>query len=366
MSPEFLIEVILGTRPEIIKLAPLLSALKRKRIKFHLVHTQQHYSYKLDKIFFTEFGIAEPNYVLNIGSGTHAEQVGKTLIKLEELLIKENPTFVVVEGDTNSVLASALTAAKLNIKIAHIEAGLRSFDRSMPEEINRILTDRISDLLFAPTYIAKKNLLREGIDKKNVFVTGNTIVDITFKNIKKAKRSSNILTKLNICKDEYFLLTLHRQENVDKKKRLKRIMASVKKICDNYTVIFPVHPRTLKRYKKFEMLKDLKKINNFRIIEPIGYLDFLKLESSARLILTDSGGIQEEACILGVPCVTLRENTERPETVEIGANIIAGTQKESILAAVEKMLKRKRDWKQPFGNGKSGEKIAEILAENRY
>lgn len=355
------IVIVLGTRPEIIKLSPVLSEFKRRKIRFHLVHTGQHYSFKMDRIFFKDLRIPEPDYLLGVGPGTHGEQTGKTLIKIEKVFLKEKPDIVLVEGDTNSVFATALAAVKLGIKVGHIEAGLRSFDREMPEEINRVLTDHISDYLFAPTTMSKENLLCEGIDKKKVFVTGNTIVDATLKNIKVAEKKSKILSRLNISKDNYFLLTLHRAENVDNKERLKEIILAIKELCKKYLIIFPAHPRTTKRLREFNLSKSFKKIKHLKIIEPVGYLDFLELEVNASLILTDSGGIQEEACILNVPCVTLRENTERPETITIGSNIIAGWKRETITAAVHKMLKKKRRWKHPFGTGNSAKKIVDIL-----
>jgi len=357
-----LIDVVLGTRPEIIKLSPLFLELKKRRIRFHLIHTGQHYSFNMDKLFFQDLIIAEPDFLLGVGSGTHSKQTGEILIRTEKVLLKEKPDIVLVEGDTNSVIAAALAATKLNIKVAHIEAGLRSFDREMPEELNRVLTDRISDYLFAPTKLSKENLLREGIDKNKIFVTGNTIVDATLKNIDIARKRSKILYEINISENNYFLLTLHREENVDNKIRLKEIILSIDRLSRDYPIVFPAHPRTIKRLKEFNLSRSVKQIKNLMLIEPIGYLDFLSLEANARLVLTDSGGVQEETCILKVPCVTLRENTERPETVDVGSNIIVGWKRRGIKGGVQKMLNKKREWQQPFGNGKTAQKIVDIIS----
>jgi len=356
-----LITVVLGTRPEIIKLSPILSELKGRRMRYNLIHTGQHYSFMMDRIFFKDLHIVEPDHLLGIGAGTHGKQTGKTLIKTEKVFLKVRSDIVLVEGDTNSVVAASLAAVKLKIKVGHVEAGLRSFDRKMPEEVNRILTDHVSDYLFAPTQISKNNLLNEGINKDKIFVTGNTIVDATLKNISIAQRKSKILSSLEISKDSYFLLTLHRVENVDNKEKLKEIIIAIKELSKNHLIIFPVHPRTTKRLKEFSLSKIIKNIKGLKTIDPVGYLDFLNLEANARLVLTDSGGIQEETCILKVPCVTLRENTERPETIKIGSNVIVGWKKKSIINGVNRMLKKKRDWRQPFGNGKTAKKIVDII-----
>ena len=355
------ISIILGTRPEIIKLSPIIRILENSGEDWHIIHTNQHYSENMDKIFFKELNLPNPKYNLNIGSGTHGEQTGKMLIKIEKVLLNEKPDVVVVQGDTNTVLAGALVASKLKIDIAHVEAGLRSFDRAMPEEINRVLTDHLSSYLFAPTEIAKNNLIREGIDKEKIFVVGNTIVDATLQNLRIAEKKDF----LNGIDNDYFLLTLHRAENVDNKDRLKDIIDALFEMIEIYKkpIIFPIHPRTKKRLKEFNLFERLKSNKNIEIIEPVGYLEFLMLEKNAKLILTDSGGVQEEACILKVPCVTLRDSTERPETVEVGANILVGSDKNKLIKAVEIMLKRDRDWINPYGDGKSGERIVKILIE---
>ncbi len=354
--------IILGTRPEIIKMAAIIKECQKRHLNFFILHTNQHYSEKLDSIFFKELELPQPRYHLRIRSKSHAEQGGRMLIKIEEILIKEKPNIVLVEGDTNSVLAGALSAVKLHILIGHIEAGLRSYFKTMPEEINRVLTDHCSDLLFTPTIKSRKNLIREGIYSKKIFITGNTIVDAVYYGLKLSNKKSSILYELKLEKKKYFLATIHREENVDNKERIKGIIGGLELVSNNYNmpIIFPVHPRTKKMMKKFK-LKIKKEI---RLIEPIGFLDFIQLEANARLILTDSGGVQEEACILNVPCVTLRDNTERPETVSIKSNILAGANPTVIFNNTREMLSRKGKWKNPFGNGESGKKIIKIL--NRY
>lgn len=357
------IGIILGTRPEIIKMSPVIRGLQNKNS--FLIHTNQHYSENMDKIFFEELNLKKPDYNLNIGSGSHGDQTGRMLIEIEKVLLNEKPDIILVQGDTNTVLAGALAASKLNIKIGHIEAGLRSFDRKMPEETNRVLTDHISNYLFAPTDIAKKNILREGISENNIFVVGNTVVDATIQNLKIAEENENIrkfLSKITENK-EYFLLTLHRAENTDNPEILSKLVNSINEVSKKYekNIIFPIHPRTFKKLSEFGLIDILKNNSKIKIIEPVGYLEFLVLEKNAKLIITDSGGLQEEACILKIPCVTLRENTERPETIFVKSNILAGSDPEKILNSVELMLNVNRTWENPFGNGDSGKRIIEIL-----
>jgi len=353
------IAIILGTRPEIIKMSPIVRECQKRRLQYFIIHTNQHYSFNLDRIFFKELNLPLPKYNLKVGSGAHGEQTGKMLIKIEEVLLKEKPDIVLVEGDTNTVLAGALAAVKIHIKVGHIEAGLRSYSEEMPEEINRVLVDHCSNLLFAPTKIAKDILIKEEIPKEKIFITGNTIVDAVSENLKIAQKKSKILKKLKINKNQYFLVTVHRQENVDNKKRLKNILKGLELVSKNlkFPVIYPIHPRTLKMIKIF----NLKIPQNIKIIEPIGFLDFLKLEANALLVLTDSGGVQEETCILKVPCVTLRDNTERPETLKVRSNILADSNPQKIIKSVKTMLNLKRKWKNPFGDGKSGRKILNII-----
>ena len=354
------VAIVLGTRPEIIKMAPVTRELERRKVEFFILHTGQHYSYNLDEAFFELLELPQPKYNLKVGSGSHAEETGRILIGVEKVLQQENPDAVLVEGDTNSVFAGALAAVKLHIEVGHIEAGLRSYDRQMPEEINRVLTDHCSDYLFAPTEQAKEILLGEGIAEEKTFVTGNTIVDAVYQNLEIAKEQGGSLSSLNLAPRGYFLVTLHRQENVDNRERFTSILEGLSKIAGEFClpVVYPIHPRSRKMIGEFGLQpKDLE------LIEPVDFLDFLQLESSARLILTDSGGVQEESCILGVPCVTLRDNTERPETIEVGSNILAGVLPDEILACSRVMLGRENNWANPFGDGKAGERIVGILEE---
>lgn len=348
------VAIILGTRPEIIKMAPIIDELRQKKIGYFIIHSGQHYSYNLDKVFFKQLSLPKPNYKMEVGSASPGEQTAFIISRAEKILKKNRPDIVLVQGDTNTVLGGAIAAKKLNIVVGHIEAGLRSYDKSMPEELNRILTDHCSDFLFVPTKKAQQILLNEGIPKKKIFLTGNTIVDSVKHNQKKI---ANMNTQ-NYVPREFFLVSLHRQENVDDPKRFKNIMEGLKKIRKEFNtpVIFPIHPRSKKMAKKFKI--SFKGIN---VIEPVSYLQFLHLQKNARLILTDSGGVQEESCILKVPCVTLRDNTERPETLEVGSNVLAGSNPDNILLCVKKMLERKKNWKNPFGNGKSAAKIVKIM-----
>ena len=352
------ISVVLGTRPEIIKMSPVIRECERLGLDYFILHTGQHYSYNMDKVFFEQLELPEAKYNLEVGSGSHAEQTGKMLIGIEKVLVKEKSDVVLVEGDTNSVLAGALAAVKLRVRIGHVEAGLRSYDRRMPEEINRILTDHCSDFLFAPTEKSKQILLNEGIPEDKIFVTGNTIVDAVIQNLEISKAKRNVLSDIGLNGGEYFVATVHRQENVDDGSSFQGIVEGLERVRREFDVqlIYPVHPRARKRLKSFDL-----EPNGVRLVDPLDYLSFLQLESNAELVLTDSGGVQEEACILGVPCVTLRDNTERPETLEVGANVLAGTNPDKIADCVKLMLGKKNDWENPFGDGKAGKRIIEIL-----
>ena len=358
-----MIAIVLGTRPEIIKMSPVIRECERRGIDYFILHTGQHYSYEMDRVFFEELELPQPEYNLDAGSGTHAEQTGKIMFGVERVLKNVEPDTILVEGDTNTVMAGALAATKLHIKVGHVEAGLRSYDRRMPEEINRIVADHVSDYLFAPTEKAKQNLLREGVEEDKIFVTGNTIVDAVYQNLEIAKRKVNVLKYLGLKPKEYFLVTAHRQENVDVKERLKGILKGLELIHEEFSmpVVFPIHPRTRRRIREFGLSLDGVTVN-----DPLGFLEFLQLEANARLVLTDSGGVQEETCILGVPCVTLRDNTERPETLEVGSNIIVGTKREKILEGVKLMFNKENSWENPFGDGRAGERIIEILKNKRW
>jgi UDP-N-acetylglucosamine 2-epimerase (non-hydrolysing) len=352
-----MISIILGTRPEIIKMSPIIRECETQGHDYFVLHTGQHYSYEMDGAFFDDLELPKPQYNLDVGSGSHAEQTARILTGVEKILIDTKPDLVLVQGDTNSVLAGALTAAKLYIDVGHVEAGLRSFDRRMPEEINRILTDHISEFLFTPTEKADVHLLSEGIDKRKIYRTGNTIVDAVHQNLTISENKADILKEMGLETKGYFLITAHRQENVDSPERLQKIISTLQKIQKEYDIpiIFPMHPRTKKMIGQFNIADQ-----GITILDPVGFLSFLQLESNARLILTDSGGVQEEACILGVPCVTLRENTERPETVEVGANQLAGTDSAQIITSVANLLGQTKTWPNPFGDGNAGKKILNI------
>lgn len=365
------IAFIYGTRPEIIKFSSLIRLCIDKGIDFFTVHTGQHYSHSMFKLFLNELELPKPDYNLNIKSKAPYKQgdhTGRMMIKLEDILLKEMPTVVFVQGDTNTALTGALTTSKISttksftgfsIKLAHVEAGLRSYDRGMPEEINRVIADHLSDYLFVPTQKSKDIAISEGIERRKVFVTGNTIADAVKHGLKRTKEKRSILEKYGLEEDSYMLLTLHRQENVDEPKRLVKILAGIEKVCKKYKmpIVFPIHPRTVKMFDIFK----IKPHKFIKIVEPCSFLEFLQLEKGAHLILSDSGGVQEEACILGVPCVTLRDSTERPETVDVGANIIAGINPREIASSAERMMNIKRKWKNPFGNGKAAEKILEVI-----
>lgn len=348
---------VVGARPQFIKMAPL-SVHIRKKFKEIVVHTGQHYDYNLNDIFFEELNIPRPDYNLGVGSGTHGWQTGEMLKRIEKTIMKEKPNIVLVFGDTNSTLAGALAAVKLHVPIAHIEAGLRSFDKKMPEEINRVITDHISDVLFAPTENAVKNLENEGI-KKGVYLVGDVMVDALQRNIEIAQKKSKIIEKLNIHPKEYILVTLHRAENTDNKRNLLNIVNALTAL--NKTLVFPIHLRTLNALKKYKLLEKLKNPSNIILTEPVGYLDMLVLEKNAWKILTDSGGVQKEAYILKIPCITMRNTTEWIETVEDGWNILVGSETEKIINAIENFNPSSKVHSNIYGNGHASERITEIL-----
>lgn len=352
------ISIVLGTRPEIIKFSPIIRECERLGLDYFIVHTGQHYSHNMDWVFFEQLELPTADYNLDVGSGSHAEQTGKMLIGIEKVLCEECPDVVLVEGDTNTVLAGAIAARKLAIKVGHVEAGLRSYDEQMPEETNRILTDHCSDFLFAPTEKSKNILLGEGISEEKIFVSGNTVVDAVYQNLEISKKKVNVFDKLDVNDDDYFLATVHRQENVDNKRRFADILKGLVLVQEEYDlpVVYPIHPRARKQFNSFNF-----KTNGVKLVEPLDYLSFLQLENNAKLILTDSGGVQEEACILHAPCVTLRYNTERPETLDVGSNVLAGTEPQQILDKTKVMLDRRNTWKNPFGDGTSGKQILHIL-----
>ncbi len=353
-----MIAIVLGTRPEIIKMSPIIRECEEGGLDYFILHSGQHYSYDMDTVFFEELRLPDAKYRLDIGSGPHGQQTGKMLAGIEEVLQEESPDCVVILGDPNTPLAGALAAAKLHIPICHIEAGRRSHNRRMPEEINRIIIDHISDSLCTPTEITKENLLKEGIDEGKIVITGDTIVDAISENLAIAKEKSTILHDLGLTPKGYLLVTAHRAENVDVKGRLQGILTALRDLSTSLSlpVVFPVHPRTEKKIREFGLSTD-----GILQTGPLGYLDFLQLEADARLVLTDSGCIQEESCILGVPCVTLRDDTERPETLMVGSNILAGTDPDKISSAALRMLSNDNRWKNPFGDGNAGKRIVQHI-----
>jgi len=353
-----MIAIALGTRPEIIKMAPIIRECERQNIEYFLIHSGQHYSFEMDLTFFNELQLPRPKYHLNVGSGTHAEQTGNIMTGVEKVLLEDPPDLVLVQGDTNTVLAAALAASKLHHAIGHVEAGLRCFDRRLPEEINRVVTDHISDYLFAPTTEAVKNLRHEGIDEHKIHLTGNTIVDAVQQNLELSREKYDVAQRFGLEPGEYFLVTFHRPENVDSPTTLSELMNGLNSIHDEFSmpVVFPMHPRTKKQMTAMGVSP-----GSLHIIDPVGYLEFLQFEAHARCILTDSGGIQEESCILGIPCVTVRKNTERPETLLVGANILSGNVSGEMVEKTREMLERVSDWENPFGDGNASRYIVNIL-----
>lgn len=329
---------VVGARPNFMKISPLMKEIDKSNYfdKQILIHTGQHYDKKMSDAFFDDLSIPKPNYNLGIGSGSQTFQTANIMIAVEKVLIKENPDCVLVVGDVNSTLATALVCAKLNFKLIHLESGLRSYDNSMPEEINRILTDRLSDLLLTPSQDANDNLIKEGIQKNKIKFVGNIMIDSLKNQLPKAKlRAKTLLSSLEIKEKEYILTTLHRPSNVDKKFKLKKILKQINKLGEKYKVIFPLHPRTKKTLDKLE-----NNFYNICFIEPLSYIDFLSLELNSKLVITDSGGIQEETTFLNIPCATLRKNTERPITIKEGTNILI-EKDENIELLILELLKAK-------------------------
>ncbi len=349
---------IVGTRPEIIKMASVIRAAAARRVGHCLVHTAQHYSYELDGVFFAELGLPAPKYRLGSRSGSDGDQIVEMIQSLTPILLRERANAVVVQGDTNSVLAGALAARNAGIPLVHVEAGLRSYDPRMPEERNRLITDHVADWLFAPTLGAKANLLREGIEADRVWVTGNTVVDeLAYQHRRALGR--DVLNRLGIKPGSYVVATVHRRESVTTRTRLSGIIQGLARVgqCERLPILAVFHPRTMKAVQKLGVAIDPP----IRVLRPLGYIDFLALQADAALVLTDSGGVQEEACCLGVPCVTLRDTTERPESVEVGANALAGSNPLIIAERAAAMRVAPRNWRNPFGDGRSGLRIVDAL-----
>lgn len=349
--------LIFGTRPEIIKMAPLIKEASRRRVDFFIIHTGQHYSEVMDKVFWENLNLPDPKYNLGVGSGTHAEQVGKMMIGIEKVLLEERPDFVCVYADLNSSIAGALAAAKLGIPIIQLEAGLRSFDRTMPEEINRLVVDRLASYLFAPTPLQKEHLKQDNI-VENIFLVGNLIADVVSANLPQALARSAILQKLGLEEQKYFLATIHRPGAVDNPLNFSKLLTGLEMVAEHFNlpVIYPIHPRSRKNLDLFK----LKVGKNIRLLEPLDYFDFLTLASKAKLIFSDSGGIQEEAAILQVPLVTLRQNTERQETLVLGSNSLAGFEPEQIFTKAKEMIQCPRNWQHPYGENVA-KKMCDIL-----
>lgn len=358
--------LVCGARPNFMKIAPVLKAMRRRGgLSHYLVHTGQHYDEKMSGAFFADLGIPEPDVDLGVGSGSHAAQTARIMVEFEKVCEREKPDIVVVVGDVNSTMACAIVAKKLWIPVAHIEGGLRSGDRRMPEEINRLVTDAITDLFFTTDPDANANLAREGVPPEKVHFSGNVMIDTLLENVERAERESSILARLGLKEKEYAFLTLHRPSNVDDPAVLKGLLEVLAYIQERLKLVFPVHPRTLGRIDAFGLRPMLDGMKNTLALEPLGYLDMLQVNRNARFALTDSGGLQEETTVFGVPCITLRENTERPVTVEVGTSELAGNDPARIRDCVDRILAGK--WKMggiPEGwDGKASERIVAALAE---
>jgi len=350
---------VLGTRPEIIKLSPVIRACQRRDVSFSLIHTGQHYSDELDSVFFEQLDLPTPEYNLSVGSKNHGAQTAEMIAGIESILEEERPDVVLVQGDTNSVLAGTIAATKLDgIKVGHVEAGLRSFDREMPEEINRRLADHAADYLFPPTETSKEQLLAEDLPEEWITVTGNTIVDAVQQNVEIAHERSDVIAELGLD-GRFGLLTAHRAENVDDRERFVSLLDGVAEAAreQDLSVVYPIHPRARKRISEFDI--DVPEV--IQLIDSLEFLDFLVLEDEATIVFTDSGGVQEESCILHTPCVTLRDNTERPETVDIGANQIVGVERKTVVSGTQDMLSIPPEWENPFGDGTAAERILDTL-----
>jgi UDP-N-acetylglucosamine 2-epimerase (non-hydrolysing) len=359
---------IVGARPNFMKIAPIQREMLRRADEFLplIVHTGQHYDAAMSDSFFADLDIPKPDFHLEVGSASHAVQTARIMTAFEPVVLEQKPDWVLVVGDVNSTIACALVCAKLGIRVAHVEAGLRSRDRSMPEEINRILTDSISDLLLTTSQDADENLKAEGVAAEKIKFVGNVMIDSLFYNLKKAEES-RIREDLNLSETNYAALTLHRPSNVDEKEVLSGLLDALSEISSKLPIIFPVHPRTKAKIEEFGFAQRIES-SNIRLIEPLGYLDFLRLYSGARLVLTDSGGIQEETTALGIPCLTLRENTERPITIEMGTNVLVGTNAEKIKQKAFEILDNNvtKDAKiPPLWDGRAAERICnELKSEN--
>ncbi|MCP4627298.1 MAG: UDP-N-acetylglucosamine 2-epimerase (non-hydrolyzing) [bacterium] len=355
---------VVGARPNFMKVAPVEAALAEKKgVTQMIVHTGQHYDEKMSDVFFRELGIPEPDINLEVGSGSHAVQTANIMIRFEEVVLDKKPDLVLVYGDVNSTVAAAFVCSKLGVRIGHVEAGLRSFDRTMPEELNRLVTDQLADILFTPSVDGDENLAQEGIAKEKIFLVGNVMIDTLVRLLPKAQEKwvDDNLEKFG-QKKQYCLATLHRPSNVDEPGMLQQIVSALQDISGRIPVVFPIHPQTRQRMK--EMYIDVQE-NNLKLVDPLSYLDFLSLQSHAALVITDSGGVQEETTYLGIPCLTLRENTERPITITQGTNVLVGQNKKLFEKEVDRVLagRIKRGTIPSLWDGKAGHRIADIITE---
>ncbi len=357
---------IVGARPNFMKIAPIHREMQKSTngIEPVLIHTGQHYDERMSKFFFDDLGMPKPDEFLGVGSGSHAVQTAKVMVEFEKVCQKYNPDLVLVVGDVNSTMACSITAKKLWIPVAHVEAGLRSFDREMPEEINRLATDAISDFLFVSEINGEINLKNEGVDPNKMHYVGNVMIDSLINFMEKAEQST-IMTEQNLNGDDFVLSTMHRPSNVDDKENFSKIMHAFEEISKDLTIIFPIHPRAEKNLENFGLLQMAKSMKNLKLLPPLGYLDFIQLEKKAKFVITDSGGLQEETTFLGKPCLTVRENTERPITVQIGTNEIIGTDTELLITQSKKILNGQ--WKKgeipKYWDGRTAERIVKILDE---
>ena len=357
---------VVGARPNFMKIAPVMTALGGfADVEQSLVHTGQHYDRGMSQVFFEDLGIPRPDVDLGIGSDRHGAQTGRMMIELERVFLELSPDGIVVVGDVNSTMAAALVATKLGIPSAHVEAGLRSFDRKMPEEINRIVTDQVAEFLLTPSPDADENLLREGVPSDRIHRVGNVMIDTLLTHVDRARQRPT-LESVGVPPGEYALATLHRPSNVDKPESLEALVDVFGWIQERLPIVLPLHPRTKKRLEQFSMLEKARSMPNLVLTEPLGYLDFLSLTASARLVLTDSGGLQEETTVLGIPCLTLRETTERPITVTVGTNVIVGSDVEAVRHHVKEILagKGKTGTAPELWDGHASERIAKVLVES--
>ena len=358
---------VVGARPNFMKIAPIHREMKKFPSNFDplIVHTGQHYDERMSKFFFNDLELPEPDMYLGVGSGTHAEQTARVMVEFEKICMDEKPDMVLVVGDVNSTAACSMVASKLWIPIVHVEAGLRSYDRQMPEEINRLVTDVLADYLFTTEKSGTENLLKEGIDQSKIHFVGNVMIDSLIHFLQKAK-SSKILEKENLISRKYALVTLHRPSNVDTKENFLKIFTAFEEIQKDIPIVFPIHPRTQNNISKFGLDKRVNSLTNLKLLPPASYLDFVQLQQNAKFIMTDSGGIQEETTYLGIPCLTLRETTERPITAEIGTSVVLGTNTEKIIENAQLILADK--WKKgqipALWDGNAAKRIVEILRES--